>query len=121
MAEVARETYMLAGVPPQLLRQWDEFLKKTGPRQDREEVMLAIHATSFFRYLLDPVNGKGIHPNELSLAMLGDAEVVNDYLRFLDIQVGSLHHTAQGVLPDLSEQVAHFKGTERGLPVNVEK
>ena len=108
MAADARETYMLAGVPPRLQRQWDEFLKRTGPRQNREEVMLAIHATSFFRYLQDTLDGKGIHSEELSLPMLGDAEVVNDYLRFLDLRVGGLRHTAQGVLPDLSEQVTLF-------------
>lgn len=108
MADDVRERAILSGVPPRLQRQWAEFLRQTGPRNKDEEVMLTIHATTFFRYLQDPVNGKGVLPDGLSLAMLGEADAVNDYLHFLDVQVAGIHHAAQGVLPALSDQVAHF-------------
>lgn len=111
MAEDPKKTY---GLPPRLRGEWDEFLKATGPRLPRVEVMLEMHVFSFFGYLDD----KGVRSDELSLAMLGDAERVEGFLRFLDVRAGScctnagknlmFHIPSARVLPNLSNQVARF-------------
>ena len=144
LKHLLKSKYLLKTFPPELKEEWDAFvyyktadslnfkklgLKRASTWRVRKDdscpsAALALgNARSFFGFLCLPsdsedqlLKGLGFDPDELSIALFGDANLVIDYLQFLKIRSGAHNSGTLTILSALKSLVRPEFGYLRQHP-----